>query len=515
MAPASERTWWWTFGALALLVAVAVIAPAYLPMVDWPQHGQQVAALADLALGRCEYAAIYRVNWLTPYWLGYLPATLLAFVLPVDLAMRLVLFAGLLALPLATRLLLRELGGDGWWSFAAFAALFGANFDWGFFNFLVAAPLALLVAWLTVRQLRAPSPARAAALALAGLGAFAGHAAAAACAFLLSGALALVVAAEIGLASVARRILPLLVPALVALAWLAVVADWEPTARDALRTGAGPLLRLAELPRLLTGLVDPWPALAAMALLGAALALGGLAPSPLPRRWLPLAVVLAVYTWAPNYLLGIAQVYPRLLVLLIPCALLALSPRRGGRGEGGWRRWLVVGAVATIVAAHGARALAFARESAGLREVLAAAPERERLLYLPLERESPRSLAPVYLHSGAWYPVGRCGVAAVSFASGGAYAPPVRFRPESAPRLPSGFEWHPDRLRWEGVRGQFGLFLVRSTRPVAAPSLFGGAGRVELLAQRGDWWLYRPLAVTGWPEATGSHGGIGAPAAGP
>jgi hypothetical protein len=249
MAPASERTWWWTFGALALLVAVAVIAPAYLPMVDWPQHGQQVAALADLALGRCEYAAIYRVNWLTPYWLGYLPATLLAFVLPVDLAMRLVLFAGLLALPLATRLLLRELGGDGWWSFAAFAALFGANFDWGFFNFLVAAPLALLVAWLTVRQLRAPSPARAAALALAGLGAFAGHAAAAACAFLLSGALALVVAAEIGLASVARRILPLLVPALVALAWLAVVADWEPTGcgRAPDRSSASPSCRACSL----------------------------------------------------------------------------------------------------------------------------------------------------------------------------------------------------------------------------------------------------------------------------
>lgn len=492
MSTADAQGGWWTYGLLALLVAGTVLLPADLPMVDWPQHAAQVAGLHDLALGRCEYDAIYRVNWLTPYWLGYLPATLLAFVLPVELAMRLVLLAGLLALPLATRLLLRELGRDERWSHASFAAVFGANFDWGFFTFLVAAPFTLLLGWLALRQLRRPSFARAAGLSVVGLLTFAGHAVAAGCGFLLAGVLALLVVPEIGVAAAARRLAPLLVPAGLAAAWLAVLQRWEPATRDALKVGAPVARRLAELPRLLTGLVDSALAIAFVVLLALAFRLAGAAPARTPERWAPLAATLAVYALTPNYLMGTANRYVRMLILLIPCLLIAVAPA-AGEGVRGWRRAALPVAVALLLLANGARIAAFAAESAGLDEVLAAAPERERLLYLPLDRDSAQSFAPVYLHSGARYSVGRCGVSGVSFAS--AFTTALRFRRESEPRLPRGFEWQAARLRWEGVRGQFGLFLVHSREPILPRALFGGDGRVERLAQRGAWSLYRARPV--------------------
>lgn len=496
MSTSESRGGGWAELLLALLVAGTVLLPADLPMVDWPQHAAQVAGLHDLALGRCEYGAIYRVNWLTPYWLGYLPATLLAFVLPVELALRLVLLVGLLTLPLALRLLLRELGRDERWSLVSFAAVFGANFDWGFFTFLVAAPLALLLGWLAVRQLRRPSIALAAGLAAIGLVTFAGHAVAAGCGFFLAGALGLLVVPEIGFVAAARRLAPLLVPAGLAAGWLTVLQRWEPATRDGLKHGAPVARRFAELPRLLTGLVDSALAIAFVLLLALAFRLAGAKLARAPERWAPLGATLAVYAFTPNYLMGTANLYMRMLILLIPCLLIAVAPAPG-EGSRGWRRAALPIAVALLLLANAMRIAAFASESAGLDEVLAAAPQRERLLYLPLDRDSAQSIAPVYLHSGARYTVGRCGVSAVSFAS--AFTTALRFRPETEPRLPARFEWQAARLRWEDVRGQFGLFLVHAGEPILPRALFGADGRVEQLAQRGAWSLYRALPAERTP----------------
>ena len=56
-----------------------------------------------------------------------------------------------IGIPLATRLLIREVRGNRWWVFAVFPGLFGFAFDWGFYNFLVGIPVALLLVLLALR----------------------------------------------------------------------------------------------------------------------------------------------------------------------------------------------------------------------------------------------------------------------------------------------------------------------------------------------------------------------------
>ena len=92
----------------------------------------------------------YRVNWFTPYLLGYAVARGFAELVGVVAALKLVLsVAGLVTKYAAVRLLLRIVGAERWLALFAFPFFFMNAFYWGFLSFLAAVPVGLFsCTWL-------------------------------------------------------------------------------------------------------------------------------------------------------------------------------------------------------------------------------------------------------------------------------------------------------------------------------------------------------------------------------
>ncbi len=487
MSARPQAAFWGTFA----LAAAAAVLPLWLgefpPLVDLPQHAAQVSILRHWGDAACGYPGLYAIHWNQPYWLGYALAWALAAILPVATALRLVLSAAVVALPLALLPLLRATGGDRWWSLLALPLAYGHAMGMGFFSFVVAVPLVFLLLAPALRHARAPNWRDGLLLGIGWALLFLAHAFAFAVAGLLVGALLAASARRVR--ELVPRLAPLLLGLPLPLAWWLALPE-----ADRARQGKTLFLvgwdRLGELPVLVTGIPDRW--LAALALLLAAGALAASRPA-LAReraRWAPLAVVALLVLAAPNVFLGTAYLAPRCAIFLLPAALLALgAPPAGARA----RRLPLVVAIALLLAATVARFHGMAREGEGIGEVLAAAPAGERLLYLDFDRASRWAAEPVFLHWGMLYAVDRCGIAEKSFARH--VQLPVRYREGVASPLPTLIEYTPDRFRWEEQGGErFDLYLIRARSEPDIARVAGAADRLRPLARKNRWWLYERSA---------------------
>jgi hypothetical protein len=220
------------------------------------------------------------------------------------------------------------------------------------------------------------------------------------------------------------------------------------------------------------------------------------------RRWrlgaglVPLllaALFLALYFTLPLKLGTWFFVYPRELVsaALFLCAALPDLPRSPG-----WRLGaalaLVAGALRStwVVVAEWRR---FDAETHDFTAIAARLPRAPRLLGLVYDhRGTDRAVSP-FVHLPAWIQAERGGALYFHLVGYGFY--PIRFRPagpDSPPRPPFEFEWHPEWFLSDGARRDarwFDWFLVRHSIDPAA--LFAHDPRIRPIAREGWWWLYR------------------------
>ena len=141
--------------ALALtLGALPLWAGRHLPLVDLPQHLHLISVLHRLTDPTTLYPRLFAArNVLTPY-LGYYYAVAgLSWLLPLELANRVFLTAYVVLLPLSLGFLLRSLGRPRWPSLLALPFAYGDSLAWGFINYCVSLPLALVSLGLFVRAL--------------------------------------------------------------------------------------------------------------------------------------------------------------------------------------------------------------------------------------------------------------------------------------------------------------------------------------------------------------------------
>lgn len=191
---------------------------------------------------------------------------------------------------------------------------------------------------------------------------------------------------------------------------------------------------------------------------------------------------------APSHALGTSYLAPRFTCFLLPTLLFALEAGPVPRWRGA-RRALLATVGVLLLAGVELRYLGMAREGAGLRTTLAAAPAGGRLLDLAYDRGSTYSAETPFIHSGMLSMVGRCGLAERSFAR--AFHQPVRYRPGVVTPLPSLIEYAPYRFRWDQHGGAgYDLLLVRSAGEPYRARIAGSAERLAPLAHEGRWWLY-------------------------
>jgi hypothetical protein len=496
---------------LGLAVAALWVLPLWVtpfpPMVDYPQQLSLAAILRWYGDPSRRFRETYELALWAPHGLFKLLVAGLAWVLPINVAGRLVVSLSLVAVGAAAVALCRQAGRPGVYALLALALTYNYAFFWGFVDNLLAYPLALGGLALADALFDRPFTARS-WLALAGVGVLF---------YTVHLQFLLLFAGAVGWIAICRRpdwrrlalwlsaLIPGLAAGLAAMAYgvlrspVGVITAYERRMRQAPTVRLPVLDKLARLPETLFGPTADWWAWASFGLLLTVVTLAVIFRARDPRhpaflratRFATLAGWLAfLYLVLPEFRGGylIAQ---RIAPFAAMVAVTALPVPRLDR-----RRLVAMAAAVLVIFQIGqtlAGFLRFREESAGLSELLAGTEPGESLAGLVFERSSASWPGmPVYLHFPAYYQVFKGGRILFSFAE--LFQTSARFRPGRSwdDLLTKWNEWSPRLFDYDRHAGRFRYFLLRGDLADVADA-FGGREPAELglsLQRSGRWWLF-------------------------
>jgi len=499
----------WTIPVLVVLGLAVIWAPARPPMVDLPQHAAQLALLRDLLLHRSPWAGLVHVNFFTPYLLGYCLALPLSLIVAPLTAMKIVLSVAYVAFVAACQSIRSALGSTARLDALFCLPFFGFAYSWGFYTYLVAAPVGLVFIRVALDFSRTPRLASGMAMAALGVALLFCHGLVFLIAFAVGGAI--VLANMRGLTDVvglARRAWPFTAAVAVA----AVMFVSTRTREAATDHNFGHLLFWGALPRrlgmMMINSVDapgkPW-ALAIIAVLVVLPWLGGLKMDWRRNEALMIGLTtIALVLYAPSFAFSTSLLFERIVLFLLPAyAWLFVDreppPDREPSPAGPVVAALCAGTVGIALVLHAIAGVAFSSEARDFDRVMAAAQPEGRALSLVFDRESvTQPNEDMYLHLVSWYAAERQGFVDFSFA----YFHPemVRFNAGAQPAANEASARNPEAFVWTSQDWQYRYFFVRSKDPIAAA--FFAPGRPRLLAHSGEWSLYEnPDWRTGPPPA--------------
>jgi len=499
-----------------LLLSVLLISPlwavTYLPFGDLPDHAAQLRTLLDFQ----QYKDDYRINWFTPYWVGYGITLFFCLFFSVMTSLKIVLSLAFLAYPLASAWLIHELKGNRFWVWSAFPCAWGFSAYWGFLSFTVAVPIAIAFIALAVRYAQAkPGWRIVAAVAGFSILLFFAHA--------LAWGIALVIACTVlfiynDLERTKLKAWAFLAALPVVMIWMAVSSDgdsvesghylehlvrkvgdiWNAFARDFVelkKNGLWP--RTKELLSYSIGK----PSLLDYAFLGFLSVLWpkiiGAKFSRNWRRWLPFVIIATAYFLVPYWIFDTAYVYFRFAAFLVPLAYFIYKTPESNEEEvlplkkQLWRQGYYVAAllvVAGMLTTIGSLMGSFKQNDADFKAILDKMEPEKRVMVMIFNNESRMKFSPAYMHFGKYYQAEKMGEVLPSFAHDKhADNVPIRYKRTFA-RTPS--TWEPREFNWRKHHGaSYDYFLVRSNRD--RRYLFRDTqGAVGLIAHSGEWYVY-------------------------
>ncbi len=507
------------FAILALAGALPLWATEHPPIQDWPQHLAAIRVLhsyRDPAFDFQRYFVLEPTR--TQYLSVYYGAAVLAHLVGVAAAAKLVLSAAIVSLPFAVRSLAREVGGAGSTGLLATPLAYSAHTILGFLNFLVALPLMIwAIAWMLrgVKQNRERDLWISAALLIV---CFYTHVLP--FGFAALGSLLVVLVPP--WRAPWRRLLPLALVGLAVVPWLAGTPAGEAVLTVLLgRRGGGVKptyesfdMALTQLPLWLTDvwrgdgdrwlmgawavLVLLWAVLGARGRRGRRETLAGEAAnrmcSSAGRLWLlPLVAGVAYFLVPSSYgwIWPISARFPLLAVLLM--LPLLPSPAPGVRGG------LLTGIGVLVVCSVLAVAHRFQRfeqqEVHGLREVLECIPPRQRVAGLIFASGSAVVEFAPFLHAVAYYQARRGGAVMFSFADfpHSVYRYRETLRP---PPVPPRWEWLPHSVDPDEDLDWYDWVLVRG-----GPGAMRGSQDFVVEGAVGAWSVWQRRTS---PESAGA-----------
>jgi len=153
MKLSTERILFYVF---CFLAASPLLFSHYPPMVDVPQHAAAIATLNNLSLPDFPYHDLYYIDWVRPYLGGYIILWGASQFLPILVAIKLLIALAVIATPLTASLIRAHFGGDPKWDWLLLPIGYGFSFQWGFFNFIIGAPIVLLFLLTAFKYAEAP-----------------------------------------------------------------------------------------------------------------------------------------------------------------------------------------------------------------------------------------------------------------------------------------------------------------------------------------------------------------------
>jgi hypothetical protein len=473
-------------------LALVPILPAYLPLVDFPQHVALHAIWNNIADPAFHLNGRFRVTLSTPYALPHLAAHAAARFLGPEGGLRAVLVLSLVGFPLAALFLLREFDRPPEIALAAFPAALSFVYWYGFVSYVMSLPLILLGIALARRCAVSGRLRDGAILTLLALLTVATHAFAFLVLLLLGGIAALATTRAFSrLALVAAALAPGVVWSVI---W--TVSSSAEVSAEPLKTSYGPLRERLQI--LLGSAFGSYTldrrvltiALASAAVFGAALWLSR-RPAPAAgdargRRALGLVAVAAICgsLLCPQVFMNTWGLWER----VPPIAFVAFAGALPWPTAAETRARLAAGLAAIALFASGtalAQGLAFSEQAKGIRELAEELPRGARVMWTACGEEQPwRRATPSFKHFGAYVQAARGGDLSYSFAHfhhmvvryRGAPLPQVFDRSvydfallRLGPRCPSMEELR--KLGPFAVRGKYVAFAASAVTPELAAAL--------------------------------------------
>lgn len=145
---------------LTLLGVSPIWVTDLLPLVDMAAHLHLMTVMHELHRSPLYQTHYTEVHALVPYLTYYKLVDWLAFLLPLELANRVVLTLTVAAMPLSALVYLRAVGRSPWLVLGVFPWMLHCDFFMGFFSYLLSIPLFLLILAAHVRWLQSPTRRR-------------------------------------------------------------------------------------------------------------------------------------------------------------------------------------------------------------------------------------------------------------------------------------------------------------------------------------------------------------------
>jgi hypothetical protein len=495
----------------SILATTPVWLPTYPPMTDLPQHAAQVTLLRNLHDPTFHFSNLFDVNWFTPYLLGYMLIYLIAPVMGIVTACKLVICVSLIALPLTTAVLMKEMKADPYWAILSIPAMYGFSYYWGLLNFIVAIPLGVLFLWALMRYMQQPEKKNLFWIAVLLNLLFFCHALI--CAFFGLIGICYIFCESSSVNRAVRNCASLGTVIPFALLWLWKTGQRQPIAHKSTEWDLGwfntvnPYYKsLAEwatpvhpgwgrvsgfVPRLLG--VEPRPEYVFLtAILFTIPLFAGFGLSRRPGRWMPLLVSIAVLLFAPSVLWGTAFVFQRFTIFALPFFLIGLEPSQSVRKFSHYNLCRIAAflIVAAWISAVCVRVLAYDRAADGFEGALAAMEPNERVLAFDFIRDTEVTIAPPFSHFASWYAAEKRGV--VDPSSAFWYVELIRYKPGKVPKARLwDFEWNPEKFSWDAYHGDDYRYFLVSDLSDEGSQIFKNAGcPVRLKYASNIWWLY-------------------------
>lgn len=474
------------------------------PMVDLPQHAAQIGLWRDLLLERSAWEDYFRINLFTPYLLGYGVALPLSFLIGISAALKLMLSCAYLAFVYLCVRLRQQFNSDARLDWLFLVSFFGYAYKWGFFTFLVAAPIGLLFLLYADQYSRGSTPRHTLKLLFTGAVLLASH------------GLVFVYAVSAGMGMHAlrnfkgwrflRNIWPFLLLVALCGAYFYINKKFSadmPTNLDSeikwdygfdrivkallypVTPNGEPIAMLKLFVTALVMFAIPW-------LLGSRINWRD------PISKVPFLLAVFILGFVPNYAFSTALLYQRFALFLLPAyawIFQASQPREAMKQT--TRSKILIGILVLFtwifMGLQTLHTIRFHNESKDIDSIISQLKPRQRALIMVFDSNSKANDSiKIYAHYPAWYQAERGGLVDFNFA----WFPPqiVRYRPDRLPGIEPGFEWNVDKFDWKKNRGEdFNYFLIRSSKPVPS-SLFAGAPcQPQLVVRKGEWSIYERI----------------------
>ena len=476
---------------LALLLAVTPLwMTHYLPGVDLPGQAAQASALQEIWRENPHFTELFEVNLFSPYMTGTLLLALLSFAIPVGVATKLLISAVVITTPILSGRLLDAIGADARCRWLLIPSTYSFAFYWGFFPFLTAVPLGLVLLLMTVRLQQKPSLGLGAAIAAYTVFLFFSHL----LVLCFSSLLALAWLAGCNFRQL-PRLAVLLIPYTVTLplivGWLYTTLTSGSYTSDGRILYGDPLKRFLDIPVQATGMDGSffWISIVVFAVIVAMPFATRMHLTKKPEKWLMALCGVATFALFPTFGMGTAFLYDR-FGLYLPIMWFLLWEK----SDRDMPRWHWIGMLAVLVwaAANLLRFAAFDLETRGFDKLMLAMEPGRRSLSMMTTHGSSQFTAPVFLHFPSWYQAERRGV--VDFNFGMFYGTLVRYKPDKRAQNSDTLVWNPVKFDWRKNGGEkYDYFIIRSPTDISAEIFKNHRSSVELLEHADWWWLYRRI----------------------